>query len=76
MVVALNNVANASVQKNDTVAQLVIANLSLYASLTARGTEIARLLTVITNLSTGGGVGGGAGVGPTTAKSQAHPGTQ
>ena len=54
MVVALSNLANTAVQNNNTVEQLVISNLSLSASLTARDTEIARLLTVITNLSAGG----------------------
>ena len=55
MVVALDNLENAAVQKNDTVERLVISNLSLSASLAARNTEIARLLTVITNISTRGG---------------------
>ena len=53
MAVALKNLANAVVQKNDTVERLVISNSSLSVSLAARNTEIARLLTVITNLSTG-----------------------
>ena len=62
MVVALKNLANAAVQKNDTVERLIISNSSLSASFAARDTKIARLLTVITNLSTGGcgvEVGGG-----------------
>ena len=54
MVVALDNLANAAIQKNDIVERLVISNSSLSASLAARDTEISRLLTVITNLSTGG----------------------
>ena len=62
IVVALDNLANTSFQKNDTVERLVISILFLFASLAARDTEIARLLTVITNLSTGrGGVGEGGG---------------
>ena len=52
MVVALKNLANTSVQKNDTVERLVISNSPLSASLAVRDTEINRLLTVITNLST------------------------
>ena len=55
MVVALDDLAKSFVQKNDTVERLVISNASLYASLAARDTKIARLITVITNLSTGGG---------------------
>ena len=54
MVVALDKLANAAVYKNNTTEQLVISNSSLSASLAARNTEIACLLTVITNLSTGG----------------------
>ena len=61
MVVALDNIANAAIQKNDTVERLVISNSYLSTSLAARNTKIARLLTVITNLSTGGGGGGGGG---------------
>ena len=61
MVVAIDDLENSVVQKNDTVERLVISNAFLYASLTARDTKIARLLTVITNLSTGGGSGGGGG---------------
>ena len=51
MVVALKNLVNAAVQKNDTVEQLVISNSSLSASLMAHDTKIARILTVITNLN-------------------------
>ena len=58
MVVALDNLANASVQNNNTVERLVISNSFLFDSLTARDTKIARLLTVITDLSMGGGGGG------------------
>ena len=63
MVVVLENLENTSVQNNDTVERHVISNSSLSASLAARDTEIARLLTVITNLSTGGGGDGGGGGG-------------
>ena len=55
LVVALDNLANAYVQKKDTVNRLVISNASLSASLAARDTEISCLLTLITNLSMGGG---------------------
>ena len=61
MTVVLDNLANAAVQNNDTVERLFISKSSLSASLTACDTEIARLLTVVTNLSTGGGSGGGGG---------------
>ena len=63
MVVALDNLVNATVQKNDTVKRLVISNSSLSASLAERNTEVAGLLTVIANLSTGGGGGGDCGGG-------------
>ena len=64
MVVELDNLENAAVQKNDTVERLVISNLSLSASLAARDTKISWLFTVINNLSTGGGGGtrGGGGI--------------
>ena len=55
MVLVLDNLANAAVQNNDIVERLAISNASLSASLAACNTEIARLLTVITNLSTGRG---------------------
>ena len=61
MIVALDNLANAAVQENGTVERLVISNSSLSESLSARNTMIDRILTVITNLSTGGGGGGGGG---------------
>ena len=57
MVVALDNLANVAVQKNGAVERLVIPNASLSASLAARDTKISRLLTIIINLSTGGGSG-------------------
>ena len=57
MVVALDNLANVAVQKNDAVERLVIPNASLSASLAARDTKISRLLTIIINLYTGGGSG-------------------
>ena len=46
MVVAIDNLSNAAVQNNYTVKQLFISNASLFASLAARDTNIARLLTV------------------------------
>ena len=73
IVVALENLANAAVQNNDTVERLVISNLYFSASLMARNTKISRLLTVITNLSTGGGGGGGGGGGKNNGKSTDAP---
>ena len=73
MVVALDNLENAAVQKNDTVEQLVISNLYLSASLAVRDTEIDRLLTVTTNLSTWGGGSGGNGSGINSGKSTGAP---
>ena len=57
MLVALDSLENYEVQKNNTVEQLIISNASVFASLAARDTEITRLLTVINNISTGGGSG-------------------
>ena len=62
IVVAIDNLVNAAVQKNNTVNWLVISNSPLSDSLAARDTKITRLLTIITNLSTGGGGGGGSGI--------------
>ena len=73
MVVALDNLENAAVQNNYTVDWLVISNSSLSASLAARNTEIAWLLTVITNLSTGGGGVGGGGGGINNVKATCAP---
>ena len=73
LVVALNNLANATVQKNDTVEQLGISNLSLSASFVARDTNISRLLTIIANLSTGGGGGGRSGGGINNGKFTGSP---
>ena len=68
IITALDNLANAEVQKNDTVEMLVIANKALTDSLTARDKECARLMAIITALSTGRGanVGGGGGGGRDT----------
>ena len=71
MISAFDNLANATVQKNDAVEALVITNENLTDSLTARDVECARLLTIITALSTGrnasvGGGGGGGGGGNDT----------
>ena len=55
VVVAIDNLSNAAVHKNDTVERLVISNSSLSSSLVMCNTEIAWILTVITNLFTGGG---------------------
>ena len=73
MIVTLENLLNADVQKNNIVERLVISHLSLSASLAARNTEIDRLLTVITNLSTGGGGGGGGGGGINNGKATGTP---
>ena len=73
MAVALDNLTNSVVQKNDTVERLVISNLSLSTSLATRDTEIARLLTVIANLSTGRGGGGGGGGGSNNGKAAGAP---
>ena len=73
MVMALGNLANAALQKNDTVEWLVISNSSLSSSLTSCNTKIARLLTVITNLSTGGGSGGEGGGGTNNKKATGTP---
>ena len=75
MVSALDNLANAAVQKNDTFKQLVTANKTLTESIKAQQDEIKKLLAIITALSisdrggvtgktlTGtGAVGGGSGV--------------
>ena len=57
MVTALDNLANAAVQKNDTFEQLVTANKELATSLTARDTEIKKLLSIITAISNNSGTG-------------------
>ena len=59
MITVLDNLANAAVQKNNTVEMLVVANKSLTDSLAARDKECDRLLAIITALSTGRGAGGG-----------------
>ena len=73
LVVALDNLANAYVQKKDTVDRLVISNASLSASLAARDTKISRLLTLITNISMGGGSGVGDGSGTNNKKTTKPP---
>ena len=73
MVVALDNLANATFQKNDTVERFLISNSYLSASLAAHDTDIARILNVITNLSTGGGGGGGGGSGSNNSKATSAP---
>ena len=74
MSLALDNLPNSAVQKNDTVDRLVISNSSLSSSLAARDTEIAQLLTVIANHSTGGGGGGrGGGRGINNGKATGAP---
>ena len=73
MVVAIDNLENAAVQNNNTIEQLIVSNASLSASLAARNTEIARLLTIIINLSTRGGSGGGGGSGTNNKKNTKIP---
>ena len=73
MVVALNNLANSAVHKNNTVEHYVISNSGLYAYLAARNTKIDLLLTVITNLSTGGGSSGGGYSGIDNVKATGTP---
>ena len=73
MLVALDNLENSAVQKNDTVEKLAISNVSLSTSLAALTTKISRLLTIITNLSTGGGSGGGGGRGTNNVKTTIPP---
>ena len=73
MVVAFKNLENAAVQKNDTVERLIISNSSLSASLAACNTEIAHLLNVITNLSTGGVIDGKGGGGTSNGKATGTP---
>ena len=54
MVNALDNLANAAVQKNDTVEQLVATNKKLTDTVASQQTEIKRLLSIVTALSSGG----------------------
>ena len=51
MVSALDNLANAAVQRNDTFEQLVKANATLTKTIESQQAEIKRLLTIITALS-------------------------
>ncbi|KAL7524835.1 hypothetical protein ACHAXR_001954, partial [Thalassiosira sp. AJA248-18] len=51
MVSALDNLANAAVQRNDTFEQLVKANQTLTKTVESQQAEIKRLLTIITTLS-------------------------
>ena len=77
MITALDNLANAAVQKNDTVYMLVVANKALTDSLAARDKECARLLAIVTALSTGRGAnlggGGGGGGGDTNGNGSKTP---
>ena len=73
VVVALDNLPNTAFQKNDTFEQLVISNASLSAFLTARDTNIARLITVINNLYPRVGSGGGGGSGTNNEKATKLP---
>ena len=53
MVTALDNLANAAVQKNDTVEQLVKSNSTLTLTIKSQQEEIKRLHDILSNLSTG-----------------------
>jgi hypothetical protein len=53
MVDALDNLANAAVQRNDTFEQLVKSNQTLTNTISSQQTEIKRLLTIVTSLSSG-----------------------
>ena len=52
MVTASDNLANAAVQKNDTIERFVISNKALTDSLAARGADITHPINIITTLST------------------------
>ena len=71
MVVALNNLANAAVEKNGTIETLVKANFALTKEVANRDTSLLTLNTAITKFGNqrskddGGGGGGGGGGGPT-----------
>ena len=53
MVDALDNLANAAVQHNDTFKQLVKTNQTLTNTVSSQQAEIKRLLTIVTALSSG-----------------------
>ncbi len=55
MVTALDNLANAAVQKNDTFELLVAANKALTESLRMSQDEVKKLLAIVTALSINGG---------------------
>ena len=68
MVTALDNLANAAVEKNSTIESLVKANLALTKAVAEREANLQALTTAITKLSNqrskGGGSGGGGGGAP------------
>ena len=53
MVDALDNLANAAVQRNDTFEQLVKTNQTLTNTISSQQAEIKRLLSIVTALSSG-----------------------
>ena len=63
MVVALDNLANAAVEKNCTIESLVKANLALTKAVADRDTSLLALTTAITKLSNQRSKGGGGGSG-------------
>ena len=67
MVEALDNLANAAVQRNDTFEQIIKTNQTLTNTVSSQQAEIKRLLAIVTALSSGkqpqqqpNGGGGGA----------------
>ena len=59
MVVALDNLANAAVEKNGTIETLVKANLALTKAVADRDTSLLALTTAITKFSNQRSKGGG-----------------
>ncbi|KAL7523579.1 hypothetical protein ACHAXR_000242, partial [Thalassiosira sp. AJA248-18] len=53
MVSALDNLANAAIQRNGTFEQMVKANQTLIKTIESQQAEIKRLLTIVTTLSSG-----------------------
>ena len=78
MVSALDNLANAAVEKNSTIESLVKANLALTKSVSDRDANLQALTTAITKLSNqrskgGGGGGGGSGGGASSGGPAVDP---
>ena len=73
MVTALNNLAKAAVQKNDTFKQLVLAKKTLVDVYAARYAEVEKLIAIITALSKGTNTGRGGGDETTTTSAASIP---